>query len=1065
MKLTKLITVSILLLFLLALCVVATGAAAASSGTLAATDALGVKGGGEDHILIFLNGSYDPPVRGLSLRVDYDESVAECIKVTRNSEAGQGVVPKDRSSGFRLELLDSSDEGTGIPTETWLWDITFKANQNDGSKMEVGLDLEDIGVSSTQKYMDVTTVQNGTFSTEDKVEPVIAVTTKSPVSSTFTITGTITDVGGMVGGQSKAQATLKNSSTHPAVVYDLLPLGGSAPGYSFNEQVTWPVEDGVTLTITATDAAGNIAIPQTTTIDVVGVGFSDFEPADGSHIRAIPEYIRAFMTEINPASVEMYLDSTTLPAPKDLKPDTSTGYAVNTTPIDDLADGKYWVNVSGTGTGSIGGEWFGNWTFTLDTVKPKITAFDIADSDGDGYIEAGEDLYLSWNADDKNFNSVALVDVAANKEFWSNTAKSGSKVTVSPIDVGNRDLEFRAYDKAGNYDSRAFHLYNNYMVWVNSTKVGEVSGIDTTYTAAKDLSRIDVSSIILHNACTVTLPRMSTLKRTVTNLGWVTSDTYVTADNTIDNDLKGNKTYQNAWVYDPDRVFDFTVKVPNTQKAVLVLAEANESYIAELIRGGKGGIGSVEYIDLIRKTVYVFIDGGWAKITVTDDGKINPGVHSGNDLSIASGGITATLCDADNQVNLDGAGYQLSTQKDKTGTSLNPITLPPGDYALAAIAMDGDRLGILAAMPVIVMESDTQGWLNVKEVVQGDDVTARFATPCERLGVVLIRDVVYEGNALIDAVTLGKDTLHLNLTYNNIPATQKLIGNIYVSPSSGKYAVSNTNQTTISTSGLEPDSYWVYMVGQSAKGTVQAYGLHPLTITAKTPVEPTPPYTPGRSSSSSGSPYTTYTGTGTLQVNNMGTVLRSIKVGATDNIGSILVPIGVKALDKDGNPLPEITLTPLASGDLPAVPSGALFSFAGYVYEAGPAGATFDPAITLTFDIPEDIWNSLDTDNNDLVVKWYNEETGEWEDVPTTVYKGARSVDAKITHFSIFALFTEPVTTPTEPTTPTTPTEPPTTPPAEGDLPADGFPMTTVLAIFAILVIVIAAGYFFMVRK
>ena len=230
--------------------------------------------------------------------------------------------------------------------------------------------------------------------------------------------------------------------------------------------------------------------------------------------------------------------------------------------------------------------------------------------------------------------------------------------------------------------------------------------------------------------------------------------------------------------------------------------------------------------------------------------------------------------------------------------------------------------------------------------------------------------------------------------------------------------------------------------------------------------ESTPTPTPSRSTGGGTGPaYTTYTGTGTLKVNNAGTVLQSVKVNAEDTIGSLFVPISTTALDADGKPLTATTLTPLASGDLPAVPSGALFSFAGYVYEAGPAGATFDPAITLTFDIPEDIWNSLDTDNNDLVVKWYNEETGEWEDVPTTVYKGARSVDAKITHFSIFALFTEPVTTPTEPTTPTTPTEPPTTPPAEGDLPADGFPMTTVLAIFAILVIVIAAGYFFMVRK
>ncbi|NLZ29630.1 MAG: hypothetical protein GX885_02595 [Methanomicrobiales archaeon] len=426
-----------------------------------------------------------------------------------------------------------------------------------------------------------------------------------------------------------------------------------------------------------------------------------------------------------------------------------------------------------------------------------------------------------------------------------------------------------------------------------------------------------------------------------------------------------------------------------------------------------------------------------------------------------AGNISETLRHPANQVDLN-AGYRLNDQH------LKAITPAPGDYVLAAIAMDGDRIGFLGMMPVIVMESNDQGAITPTSVQQNATFTAqfRFDTPCERLGAVLIRDVTYKGNALIDAATLGKDTLYLNLTYNDIPATQKLIGNIYVSPSSGKYVVANTNQATISTSGLEPGSYRVYVVGQSANGTVQAFGQHMLTITPPvTPTPTTPPYTPGRGGGGASPAYTSYTGTGTLKVNNVGTVLRSIKVNADDRIGSVLVPIGVKALDKDGNPLSEVTLTPLSSDDLPAVPSGALFSFAGYVYEAGPSGATFDPGITLTFELPADAWNALDPDNNDFKVKWYNEETEEWEDVPTTTYRSTRSVDAKVTHFSTFALFTEPgiITPPTETETPTVPTTP--TPPPEEKPPADKFPMTTVLAIFAVLVIVIAAGYFFMMRK
>jgi hypothetical protein len=134
MKLTRLITTGVILPFLLVLCVVTTGAAA-SGGTLVATDALEVEWGKEAHVLIFLNGSYDPAVRGLGFCVDYDESIAECTKITRNAAAGQGKPPEKKPSGFLLELIDSSDDGTGIPTETWLWNITFKANQKDGSRM------------------------------------------------------------------------------------------------------------------------------------------------------------------------------------------------------------------------------------------------------------------------------------------------------------------------------------------------------------------------------------------------------------------------------------------------------------------------------------------------------------------------------------------------------------------------------------------------------------------------------------------------------------------------------------------------------------------------------------------------------------------------------------------------------------------------------------------------------------------------------------------------------------------------------------------------------------------
>ena len=1102
------------LLLLLTLALLSCAASAAGAGTLHVINATGVAKNDTATVSFVLTNDYNPKLGSLGLKIYYDSAVATAVSVT--SPVDFTLPLGDLSSPITIGGATQKGVENGDPI---IVNVTFQSMQDDGNATDIGLCVESAyDISLPRAAPLIVSVVNGTFTTKDNVSPVINVATKSPVSSTITIAGTIYDVGGMVGGQSKAQATLKNTTE----VVVPLSLGGQAPHYTFSSNpINWPAGETITLTVEATDAAGNNNSTEPLTLQVVDVGFSDPEPADGSYIKAIPEYVRAVPTAIKPGSVQMYLGSAGT-APINLNPTIDNVYVRNTTPLGDLASGEYWVNVSGTGIDSIGGAWSLNWSFTLDTKAPAINTFTIADSDGDGYIEAGEDLYLTWDVTDPNFDNVTLVDVATGERFWSSTEGSGNNVKVTPITVGNRNLAFRAYDKAGNYDSRGFHLYYDYMVWVNSTKMDEVVGINTTYTAVKDISRTTVSSITLYG-CTVTLPALNQLQKNVTNVGQVTNDTYVTVDKNANKTISGSDTYRQAWVLDPPQVgknLDFQVKVPYARNATLVLAEANETYIAELIKGGKGGMHSVNYTELIKKTAYIFIEGGWKQVEVADDGTVSEKGSSGRPVTGQT--IDAVLRHPANQVNLDGAGYRLSTQ------GLEAIRLAPGDYALAAIAMDGDRLGVLAAMPVVVMESETQGWLSADSVVQGGNITARFATPCERLGVVVLRDVAYDGNALIDAATLGKETLHLNLTYNGIPATQKLIGNVYVSPSSGKYAVSNTNQTTFSTSGLEPGTYRVYMIGQSAKGTVQAYGQHPLNITpvvetgsiAVTSVPtgaaiyldgavtgvvtngnltgvPVGKHTvkvtlsgyedatsevtvvanqtatvnfalnPIRRSGgggSSGSTTASYTGTGTLLTGSSGTVLKSIIVNANDNIGSVLVPIGTKALDADGKPLGEITLKPLAGDAVPAVPSGSVFRFAGYAYEASPDGATFSPGITLSLSIPEDVWNSLDLTNQQCVMKWYNKETGLWEDVPTTVIPGTRTVEIRVTHFSIYALFTEPVTTPTPTeTATTTPTTTTTTP--SGDQPAEGLPMMMILAIFAVIAIIVVAGYFLMMRK
>jgi len=1038
MKMQTSVNAILLVLLTLSFCISAAGAT--GTGTVSVTDNTEIQQGQQANAEVWFSNDFSPKTGSFTFAVYFDEAVTEAVDV---SAEGTFQLPPVKSSG----MIFAGATGTGYSNTVpfWVANVTFRALKNDGSATPVGIVLITLDDTNGDDVIPSTTVINGTFKTKDEVPPVITLTTPTSVSSTFNIAGTIRDVGGM----GTAQATLKNA-THPAVVYDLLPLGGQAPDYTFSKQVTWPVEDGVTLTVTATDAAGNTGTA-TQVINVVDVGFSKPEPT--GYINVKPAEARVFMSQMNKGTVGMILGSATY-GPIPLAIDTTTDYAKGTMPPV-LPDGGYWVNASGIDI--FGDARYLNWTFTLDTVAPVINTFTVADSDGDGYIEAGETLTLNWNvASDPNFDRVALVDVAKGNELWSSASLIGT-ATIPPIDDGNRDLAFRAYDKAGNYGNRVFHLYNDYMIWVNSTKMGTFVGIDTTYIGVKDISRTAVSSITLYGG-TVSLPTMDTLAKAVTNVGQVTPDIYVTVDNNANRTIAGNETYRNVWVLDPGASLDFLVEVPHVKSATLVLVEANETYIAELIEGGKGGMHSINYDALLKETAYIFINGGWTKIVVADDGTISMPDQSGIPIT-NPGNISETLRHPANQVDLN-AGYRLNDQ------NLKSIKPAPGDYVLATIAMDGDRIGFLGMMPVIVMESNDQGAITPTSVQQNATFTAqfRFDTPCERLGVIVLRDVAYSGTALIDAATLGKETLFLNFTYNGIPATQKLIGNIYVSPSSGKYVMANTNQAVISTSGLDPGSYRVYMVGQSANGTIQAYGQHMLTITSPVPPTPVPPSPSGGGGGGSGSTVSTYTGTGTLLTSSAGTVLKSVMVNAADNIASLFIPIGTKALDANGKPLGEIGLKPLAGDAVPAVPSGSVFKFAGYAYEASPDGATFDPAITLSLDIPEDVWNSLDLTNQQCMMKWYNKESGLWEDVPTTIIPGTRTIEIRITHFSIYALFTEPITTPTTPTetvttaapaTPTTPTAPP----------AEGLPMTMILAIFAVIAIVVVAGYFLMMRK
>lgn len=253
-------------------------------------------------------------------------------------------------------------------------------------------------------------------------------------------------------------------------------------------------------------------------------------------------------------------------------------------------------------------------------------------------------------------------------------------------------------------------------------------------------------------------------------------------------------------------------------------------------------------------------------------------------------------------------------------------------------------------------------------------------------------------------------------------------------------------------------SYTVTLNASNAYGFSTATAPSPIVVTA-----------PGGSSGGSGGSsrsVTTYGGSGALTVSDSGIVTRSVAVVTDDDSGKLTLNAGVRALDADGNALGSIALQRIEeAGGVPPAPAGALFSISGYVYECSPAGATFDPGITLSVTLTEEDWNRMTAGGEVPTITWYNPATGIWESVTTTVNKATRTLTATLTHFSTFAVVyttgTLPTNTPAEITT-VVPTEiPPTTPaPPTEELPF----MTIIIAIVAIL-IVAGAAFFFLEKK
>jgi transcriptional regulator with XRE-family HTH domain len=211
-----------------------------------------------------------------------------------------------------------------------------------------------------------------------------------------------------------------------------------------------------------------------------------------------------------------------------------------------------------------------------------------------------------------------------------------------------------------------------------------------------------------------------------------------------------------------------------------------------------------------------------------------------------------------------------------------------------------------------------------------------------------------------------------------------------------------------------------------------------------------PPAGPGTTSPTT-TPPTNTPAPGTIDVSDVvtddGVFTQDLTAASDDGNVEIAIPEDTVGLTEDGQPLSEITIV---TADAPT--GASTISVLGQIYDLGPDGATFDPAITLTFhfdtdDVPEGevpVINRWDPDANGGEGAWV-EITGGVIDMENG------TITVEIDHFTIFAVLhvaapTPPTTTPPTTTPPTTTpptTTPPTTTPPTTAPPTTAPPTTT----------------------
>jgi hypothetical protein len=141
--------------------------------------------------------------------------------------------------------------------------------------------------------------------------------------------------------------------------------------------------------------------------------------------------------------------------------------------------------------------------------------------------------------------------------------------------------------------------------------------------------------------------------------------------------------------------------------------------------------------------------------------------------------------------------------------------------------------------------------------------------------------------------------------------------------------------------------------------------------------------------------------TAKIYANDEGVITQATTLPSTDGLANISLGLGIVARNSSGMPLPSLSIRRIPAGELPAAPPGEALSFAGIAYDLLPEGATFSPAIPLSFTIPQVQWGQ------EYVIQEYDAATGTWQALPGSYNPETGIITAQVSHLCTFALFAQ----------------------------------------------------------